>query len=251
LKALLAEIDHNFAQFGAKWPTDLEAVRASLAKQEGKYRGSYRRLTTLQAWRGGLLESEMSDGSLAFFLEAQNDALISHVMAGLGSWRASLQALRSVLENAVFSLYYKDHPVELEQWGEGRHRLGFAATVAYLEDHPRFKGFNEDLTGVALAKAEYSTLSKAVHGSAKAFRMTAENSGTQLWNDQLSRLGAWITRERSVMTAVNSMFLTMFRAKMTGAALPNLRKSVSLAIPVSKHAAIKEKFGLSLFNPKV
>ena len=60
-----------------------------------------------------VLEPRMTADSLAFFLEAQNDALVSHVFGNLGSWRSALKALRSCIENVAFCLYYKDHPVEL------------------------------------------------------------------------------------------------------------------------------------------
>lgn len=249
MNILRDEIEHNFELFRAAWPSEMEACRLSLLTHDSRYRATYVRLASLQAWRTSLLEDEMGVDSLSFFLEAQNDALVSFVLASLGSWRAALQSLRCGIENVLFALYYKDHSVELAQWEAGKHRLAFSALIGYLERHPLYLDLDPDISGIAVLKEEYSTLSKAVHASSRGFRMTTDNVETQLWNDDASRVGAWSTRARAVIGGLNLALLTMFRAKLQGAALPNLRKTIGFAIAPSHHREIRKALSVALYQP--
>src|SRR5580700_8104765 len=115
MSLMLKETEANFGAFDISWQKDMAVVSAELAKDQALYLASYRRLVSLQAWRAHV-ETRISEGSLAFFLEAQNDALTSHVFGRLGSWRSALKALRGCIDNVLFCVYYKDHPVELELW---------------------------------------------------------------------------------------------------------------------------------------
>lgn len=248
MKDLRGEIDANFERFSAAWPNELTAVRTVLGQHLERYKVSYQKLVSLQAWRTTLLDTLMSKESLAFFLEAQNDALVSHVMAELGSWRVALQSLRSTIENVLSALYYMDHPVELQLWQLGQHKLGFSALADYLEHHPKFMGLSLGDTGLEQLRNEYATLSKAVHGSAMSFRMTVDGETTQLWSHDTARLGAWATRESATLLALNLLLVTMFRDRLAGTALPGLRKAVSLAVPTSKHARIKALMTVTLFK---
>ena len=112
----------------------MTASSTELAKDNSIYLNSYR-IASLQAWRTHL-ESRITEGSLAFFLEAQNDALTSHVFASLGSWRSALKALRSCIDNVLFCVYYKDHSVELDLWHSGKHKPSFNELFNYMENHP-------------------------------------------------------------------------------------------------------------------
>jgi hypothetical protein len=222
-------------------------VSAELAKQQPKFLDSYRRMVSLQAWRA-FLETRISDASLSFFLEAQNDALTSHVFANLGSWRSALKSLRSSIENVMFSLYYKDHPVEFTLWEMGQHKPPIADFISYLERHPqRVKEASVD--PIPHIQAEYSTLSKAVHASAKSFRMTKDIKTTLLWSPTLASFGQWQTREMTVLLNLNLLLLVHFRAELGGAAGAPLREAVSLAIAAAKFSDIKTHLGVALRQP--
>jgi hypothetical protein len=248
LKNLQREVEANFEKFSSSWKAEMLKAYDELEKSNDNYKESYKRLTTLQAWRG-FLDSQISLDSLAFFLEAQNDALVSHVFARLGSWRSALKSLRSCLENAMYCLYYMDHPVELELWHRGKHRLAFASLYDYFEHHPKLINVAASVTGIQILKAEFSTLSRAVHASAKRFRMTVDSAGTLLWSTQTANLGAWATREAAVVSGLNLLLLTLFRDKLQGSSVQNLRKAVSLAISTSKHPSIKTELKITLFKP--
>lgn len=117
--SLREEIEANYRRFESDWKQSLSNSIAITGELEldPTFLESYYRLTTLQAWRAGLLEALLPKESYYFYLEAQNDALVSHIQARSGSWRSALKSLRSVIENVLFALYYMDHPVELSLWG--------------------------------------------------------------------------------------------------------------------------------------
>ncbi len=245
----LAEVDANFARFTSRWRRERDAAQSTLDGSSEVFKGSYRRLTSLQAWRSQLLEGRLDVESLAFFLEAQNDVLVSHTLAQSGAWRSALQALRSCLENVVACVYYKDHPIELRLWKAGRHRIGFAASVQYLKEHPEVSGLPRAVTGIDLLEREYATLSRAVHASAVSFRMTADAAAVQLWSPSTASLGKWNSRESDCITAVNLLLVSVFRSELQGARLPGLRQAVSLSISTSRHAAVKKALGVTLAKP--
>ena len=124
----------------------------------------------IQAIKTDLIVPCYAAGSAAFFFEAHNDALVSHVSASTGAWRSALQALRSCIENTLAAVYYNDHPIELELWQSSRFMLGFSELLGYMEKHPRLSPLGVQLSGLAAMKTEYATLSKAVHASAANFR---------------------------------------------------------------------------------
>lgn len=240
------EVSANFERSFVATRQSVESTLQQLDGQKEKYSDSYIRLVSLQAWRSELFCNLLGVEAEGFFQEAHNDALMSHALARQGAWRVALMSLRSLIENTVFGLYYYEHPVELQQWLSGDHKLGFSETVAYLLRHPKLKVLDGSITGIETLKSEYATLSKAVHGSAKIFRMSREGVVTGLNLNSLVDLGAWCTREKSTIAALNLLLLCFFSDHVKGAALPNLRKSISLAIPVAKHAAIKAALQVAL-----
>ncbi|MBZ4401943.1 hypothetical protein [Myxococcus sp. AS-1-15] len=250
MSLLKKEIEGNFTDFSKRSRSRLSNVTASLDGEVDKYLESYARLVSLQAWRSELLERLVSEEALGFFFEAQNDAIVSHVLARQGCWRSSLKSLRSCIENVMQCLYYKDHPVELELWQVGDHRLGRAALQQYLEGHPRIREIKPDkLTGLGVIAKEYGTLSRAVHASAKGFRMTADADAVQLCSDDRTSLGKWLAREKSVLMGINLLLTVVYREELGAGRVPNLRQAVGLAIPQSYYSELKSVCGVSLVSP--
>lgn len=247
MRTLLAETESNFRAYTTRWQAGLSEVSAKLDANGHNYLASYRRIISLQAWRI-YLEPAISADSLAFFAEAQNDALSSHVFGRLGSWRVALKCLRSCAENVLFCLYYKDHPIELELWASHKHRLSFADTITYFRKHPLTSSMPDAVTGLATLQKEYTILSAAVHASASKFRMTVDGQMPMLWNSNKSSLGAWSTREGHVLVAINLLLLSLFRDDLKGAKLPNLRKAISLVLGQDRHRGIRSDLGVRLFS---
>jgi hypothetical protein len=248
MKDLKKEIRIRFEQFEASWQGELQTVAKELGKAEDIYFQSYLQLVSLNAWRTELLANIISADSTSFFLEAQNDGLVSHVFARIGAWRSALKSLRSCLENIAFCLYFKDHPVELTLWKTGKYKPGFASTVEYLGKHPALDGINPSVSGLDIFQREYAILSMAVHGSV-LFQMTAEKGSTSLWTSDLKSLGKWRTRERLVLQSVNLLLATVFREHLQGAQHPQLRKAISFALSPAKHTDIKSTLGITLTPP--
>ncbi|HEW9976968.1 TPA: hypothetical protein VGT13_003970 [Shewanella algae] len=248
MDALVKEIDANFDSFFDEVQVNLEQVIKSNNSEKEQFKLSYRRLVSYQAWMSEVLEKIACDESLSFFKEAQNDALMSHALARQGAWRVALMSLRSCIENTVFGLYYLQHPVELELWVEGKHKLGFTETINYLLKHPKIVSTDASINGVELLKAEYSTLSKAVHGSSKLFRMTKTGKIEGLNIVSPVDFGGWKKREFAVLNSLNLVLLSFFREELVGAANVNLRKAISIAINPSKFDLIKEKYKVNLIK---
>lgn len=249
MKQFLLEVDAAFDRFGATWRRELRRADDALSSSHQQYLESYRRLASLQAWKSILLENRITRDSLGFFLEAQNDGLVSHVFAALGSWRSALKSLRSCIENVCLCLYYMDHPIELELWHQGKHSLNFAAIMEYLGRHPALNSVRQSVNGLEILKKEYTILSRAVHGSAVGFRMSADDIGVRLWLSDQASLGAWATREAHTLCGINLVLLATFRNDLQGARLMDLRRAVSLAIPGSKHKDIKQFLKITLMRP--
>lgn len=243
MPSLEEEIKDNFNRFKTKWENELETVRGSLATSEKTFLDSYKRLTSINAWRELLIKNVVSEEAYNFFCEAQNDGVASHVFAGLGAWRAALKCLRSSIENVLFCEYYKDHPIELRLWAKGKHRLGFNEIISYFQKHPDIEGMIDDLAGLERLQKEYSTLSRAVHASDFNFRMTVPGGATNLWSSDNRKLGMWSTRERQTITGINLFLLVLHSKSVQGASLPGLRTSIGLTI---SSAAIRNKIRTSL-----
>ncbi|HET6844417.1 MAG TPA: hypothetical protein VFK06_22450 [Candidatus Angelobacter sp.] len=247
MSLLLNETEANFKAFDGDWRNDMAQVATELAKDSAVYLASYRRLASLQAWRA-FLETRMPEGSLAFFLEAQNDALTSHVFANLGSWRSALKALRSCIDNVLFCVYYKDHPVELELWHSGNHKPTFSELFTYLDNHPA-RIAAATLDACPTLRNEYATLSKAVHASAKSFRMTNNIKETLLWSAAPEQKGKWRCREQVVIASINLLLLALFRNELSGASAAGLRDAIGLALPPSMLPEVKTHMNVVVRKP--
>jgi hypothetical protein len=236
MRNLSREIDANYRAFADASHIEMERVYAALTAQDAVFLSCYKGLVSLQAWRSELLDSTVSEGALGFYLEAQNDGLVSLELARLGSCRAALQNLRSCIENVLFAAYYMDHPVELQLWHAGKHRLTFSQLDSYFSSHPAISSVPDDVTGLSSLRGQYPTLSKAVHG-------------TQLWTDTAARAGKYSTNLREGLMGLNMLLLCLFSEHLQGASKLNLRKAISIAIPRTRHRPIKAALKVTLLAP--
>lgn len=201
----------------------------------------------MNAWRTNILDDVLSQPSVEFFAEALNDALVSHVLAQFGSWRSALMSLRSCIENTCYCLYYMDHPVELRLWETGRHRPGFSEIHSYLEHHPDLSlGQNNPITGLPTIKSEYGTLSRAVHASAKSFRMSPDAHSVLLWKPDVIGLKQWRLREQHTLTGLNLLLTSLFRKLLLGTQQRGLRAALANVIPTSMHSRVKSELGVTI-----
>jgi|HubBroStandDraft_6_1064221.scaffolds.fasta_scaffold266160_2 hypothetical protein len=229
MSQLQDEIDVNQVKFFRNWTAQAAKNWKALGAND-IYKASYRRLCAVQAIKTELVVPHYKAGSAAFFFEAHNDTLVSHVNASIGAWRSALQALRSCEENVLAAIYYNDHPVELELWETGKFQISFSDLLKYAEKHPRLSKFGQQLTGVETIHTEYATLSKAVHASAANFRMTDAISNVLLWNVDPVKLSMWATRERRVIEGVSSLMVCLHSTLLQGTALTQLRNVLHFSI---------------------
>jgi len=238
--SLLDEIAANYANFSKDWHAAVSTRISALSVHDPRFLESYTRLTTFQAWRSGVIEPTIGDGCAAFFVEAQNDALVSHVHAALGAWRTALKSLRSCIENILLCLYFKDHPVELSLWESGHFRIAVSARIEYFRGHPRLRALPEPLSGIPLIQQEYSNLSQAVHSSSKDFRMTTDGKALALWKTDIKDLGIWATHERRTVQGLNLLLISIFGEQLSGTAHTALRSSLGLVIPKDQDADLRK-----------
>ena len=244
--SLTDEIRHSFTAFQDKWRDDLSKRLADIPSRRTRFEESYIRLTSFQAWRANIVDPLLPAGSLGFFAEAQNDALISHVQASLGSWRVALKALRSCIENTLLCLYYKDHPVEQKLWELEKFRFSVGAAITYFQAHPSIIGVPESITGIGLIGQEYGKLSKAVHASSIDFRMTEDGKGVSLWKTDDVHESRWESHEKKTVQGLNLLMLVLFKEHLQGANLSSVRESIGLVIPKGKDAEIKGNLGVTI-----
>lgn len=250
MKLLLPEVDNNARAFAERFPSEIaRACEKGLESSDG-FRDSYRRVVSLQAWRDRHFEQMPSDSVSALFLEAQNDALLSLVLAHTAMWRPALQSLRSCIENILNTCYYVDHPVEFQLWQNGNHRNSFSGLTRYFSEHPDVADYNRSSRHspnvIAQIQSEYSALSKAVHASSKQFYMTKGGS-TVITHPNISDYNQWNKRHCETLLWMNFLLVILNASVLQGAQNTDLRKSISLAIPVSHHDAIVQHLSVHLF----
>lgn len=245
---LKKEVEDNFIKFDPTWKKRVFEVIKSLDDEDQIFRKSYFRLISLQAWRSELLEVLLPSDALEFYLESQNDAVLSHVFAHTGYWRSALQSLRSCLENVLQCLYYKDHPIEIQLWHLHKHRMQFSELIKYLSTHPQILDIPKNINPIDNLKNEYQTLSLAVHASAKTFRMTSDPDQIVICSNDKASLGSWSTREKFVLSSLNNLLLILFHEHLEGTQRPNLRKAISFTISPRNHSDILEYLKVRLFK---
>lgn len=237
---LVAEIDENRRQFEVEWIQAARAHRDALGGLQA-FAESYRRLAAFGSLIRDVAIPSMSQDAGSFLFEAHNDALTSHILARHGAWRSSLQSLRSVIEDCLSGLYYADHSIELTLWNDGKFRMGFTDLIRYFEIHPAYAGVDQQRSGIATIKEEYATLSRAVHGSSKNFRMTSVSSEVLLWSDKKSSAAQWVSREKRTLEALAMMICIRYAGAMAGARLPHVRSMMVFVISHRARAFLKNE----------
>jgi hypothetical protein len=240
---IIAYAEKFRAGLGGKLNENIVVITDSSAS---KIDDAYARLTTLQAWRSFVLDEHIAAEALGFYSEAQNDGLTSSVLISVGMWRSAMKSLRSLIENIVHCLYFKDHPIEFRQWDEGKFRISFRELFDYFISHPDIVKFPDGLKGVHELKKQYGQLSNVVHSSAKQFRMTDEVETSKLWNTTSEGVAKWSSMQKNVLRDTNHLLLALFSNKVQGAANKGLREALSLAIPSSRDAAVKTNLGVTI-----
>ena len=247
MKYLLPAVDENASRLRERILQEFAQTWTERIADDSRYYASYRRVVSLQAWRVRFVEQIYPQLIGSIFLEAQNDALLSVVLAHIGMWRSSLQSLRSCIECVLNACYYADHPVEAELWRQGVHRLEFSEHLAYLERHP--VGIRRLTLPNVLAnlRQEYNVLSRAVHASAQSFHMTRAGAVTLTKSDEVDH-AMWSTRHASCLLWVNFLLISLYSPHLLGAQNRDLRKCISLAIPAYYHNSIFDELKVRLFN---
>ncbi|NGO56245.1 hypothetical protein, partial [Allomesorhizobium camelthorni] len=241
------EIAANSMRFYEDWLADLVDNAKHLSKDK-LHVESFARLSALNGVIS-VVSASFDPESRKFLLEAQNDAVLSHVGATFGSWRLSLQSLRSFAENSLCALYYVSHPIELKLWERGKYRIGFRDLAKFMSSHPDLEGYDCAVSSVNDLEKEYAELSKAVHGSAKTFRMTDSVSDILLWDRANGKFGKWTTRQRNTISCVVVILLALFDKSFQGAQHLEIRRSLNFVLSATKAKLVSDQIKINI--PKV
>lgn len=241
------ETEANFQKFFEAWTERISQNWIALHNSPN-YLASYRRISAVNSLRIDVLEKVVPTDALAFFLEAHNDLLQAHVSASVGSWRVALKSIRSFVENSLNCLYFADHSIELRNWERGKSRPGFSELIRYFENHPDIAGFDVAKSALGNLTGEYGILSKAVHGSAKTFRMTDNIGQTLLWSTKTEKVGSWSTREAAAIAPICILIITIYRSQLSGAKLPGCRQSLSTVLSQKVREKVKNELGITVPN---
>lgn len=241
---MTAELDANHATFEQRWKAQRKLTEDEL-EGHAIFGRAFRRLVAMQAWRSELLDTKVSAASLKFAIEGQNDLLAAFLLARGGQWRSALQCQRAALENYLNFLFFKDHPVELELWANGRYQTQFSELHSYFLKHPLVSSRQPKCCGLDTIKTEYAILSKAVHGSAAAFRMSSDEGPEFFVNDQ-ALLGKWDHRNRQVVRGLCLLMIALFKDELVATRKRNLRKSLALALRPGDKGWIKSEFQITI-----
>lgn len=250
MTSLRLELEESFSKLEDLYLHQSKEAFDTLSTEKDIFLVAYMKVSTLQAWRTQVIENKYSNEVSAFFVEAQNDALLSVILARQGFWRPALQSLRSCLENIFVSIYYFDHPVELELWQQDKHRIGFSELVTYIEKHPWIKNSQYKNKSIEIAKNEYKELSRAVHGSSVNFRMTSHDQKSEIWSPRRDKLGAWKTRLSKTIESINLLLVMRFIEELKGTRNRELRSSISLTIVKKDQQSLKIEYGITLLESK-
>lgn len=229
----------NYLAF-SQMSSDSIAAKIATFRGDEKLAESYARIAAINALKIDVVVPNFPAGAAHFFFEAHNDALLSHVNASFGSWRPALQALRSFMENTMAAIYYRDHSVEFEKWKAGDFQISPKEMRTYIAEHPKLAGLVKELNMKAALDNEYSTLSKAVHGSSSLFRMTTADGMTNIANTSAADLGRWSARERSAVNICITALVGVLSDYLDGAKLQNLRAALRIAVHSKSRAALKK-----------
>jgi hypothetical protein len=245
MPALENELDANQSSFFVDW-TQQASANWNALRALPVYKKSYRHIAGLQALKNSIVIPNYDPEAAAFFFEAHNDAVVSHVSASIGAWRSALQALRSCIENVLCAVYYKDHPIERQLWAQSKFVIGFTELLRYCEQHPMLASPGPGVNGLELLKKEYSVLSKAVHASATNFRMTDGAASVLLWSTDGVRASMWATREQRTIEGICLLLICLHSNEFQGARLMGIKEVMSLVISANKRNTLKRKLHITL-----
>lgn len=237
-----SEVESSRAALESRLSTEVPATFAALAVSASKFKSAYASVVSIESWRAYVLEGKIDESALAFFVEAQNDFITSYCLARAGCWRSSLMSLRSALENLLLCLYFKDHLVELSTWPKIKPK-GFQELIKYFETYFPFAGPTA-VDPYSALHAEYAELSRAVHGSSAAFRMTSGMEVPVIWSANAASCGKWSRRFLKAVRAANLISIHVFASELQGAKNRALREAIGMAgLP---KAAVKSAWKVNL-----
>lgn len=243
-----AAIQANAEAFRTSLASDISSNIAShKAGEIEKIDAGYARLTILQAFRSHIL-TDLDDGAMGFFTEAQSDGLSSQVLILSGMGRSALKSLRSLIENVVRSIYYADHTIEYRLWEMEKHRPTFSSLFDYVDSHPDIRDLPGEINPSNKLRSSWKSLSNAVHASLKSLRTSKEVEDVNLWRTDKASIGQWSTAQAKILEEISLLYLAIYRTRLSAAKGKPVREALQYAINAKKDSQIKTTLGVKILR---
>ena len=81
------------------------------------------------------------------------------------------------------------------------------------------------------------------------FRMTSSDGKTNIATASLPDLGKWASREKATINLCVVLLAAFMHEHLVGARLPQLRRSMSVALLTNSRASLKANLSITIPNP--
>ena len=179
-------------------------------KEVGFYE-CYLRTLYFKNWKEGL-NSITEDNLNPLLDELHQDVNSSYYLSSIGLYRTSNMHLRSLIELSLQSIYFYQHPVELEKWKCGKFVIKHDKLTDYIKEHPRFYDIetkNRISLLVEQISSKWKFFSKHIHAESLQYFQTQKESE---FNQEFSNaeFGKWKKHYLETVDKINTLFSLFF-----------------------------------------
>lgn len=156
----------------------------------------------------------LPNGCKSFLREIRSDCITSMLLALMGYNKASMHALRSIIENAIRLIYFKDHKIEylnLLQSDQGKSGITFEFLFNYIKDHPDIGLHAKKLKIIDNLKNSYSRTSSYVHAATVNFMDLSQVINSIKFNQTFFNL--YIKELKLISVYTNALLSLLFYNK--------------------------------------
>lgn len=200
-------------------------------------RDAYENTATFVAIAKHIIGNE--DTTSLFLRESHADLLSAHALIAHGFTRPSHIALRCFMEDCLYFIYYKDHPVEFAQWLEEKHSMQFIELYSYLEKHPSISDHKESIKLENL-RTLYRRLSGTVHGSSQGTK-----TKDVITKDSIE-LSKWVGYQKKCIRAMVLILCILFQEKLQGASFSHPKSVIGLILSKEQKAFLRSKCKIAI-----
>ena len=190
-----------FNDFKIFWDASVIAIT-----DEDLYK-TYRATLVFKNWKISLKTINIKEFDLLLD-ELFEDINASFFLALYGQYRSAHMHMRSSIELTLQLLYFIHHPIEYQQWKEGKFVIKFDKLQEYLNKHPNF---NVDISGLLQNVFQnWKHFSKHIHGESPIF-FQCEKDIRKTNSFSKKDFGVWKSNFEKNTYYLNKLLLLFFK----------------------------------------